>query len=260
MKKTITLSIALLFCIVTFSQTKASRKNYEKGSNELTRKNYSEALSFLTLSINEFPTADAYYNRSLAYYHTGDSCGFCNDLKKAAGLKDSEAEDLFIEKCIYFRLDYNVPDSTRQKNKGISHFKIVYDKCSSDSTVIYIFEDKNDYSVVVVDSLSPVFTIVEEMPYFVGGETKRNEYMANNIVYPDYAIKKRIQGTVYISFIIAIDGSVTNVKVLRGIGGGCDEEAMRVVREMPKWIPGRQNGKPVRVLFNMPIYFKLSGK
>jgi protein TonB len=126
--------------------------------------------------------------------------------------------------------------------------------------VIYIFKYKNDDSIVVADSLSPVFTIVEDMPSFDGGESKRNEYLAKNIVYPDYATQKGIQGTTYISFIISTDGSVTNVKVLRGIGGGCDEEAMRVVREMPKWIPGWQNGKPVRVLFNMPIYFKLSGK
>jgi len=258
MKKTITLSIALLFCIVTFSQTKNARKNYEKGSKELTKKNYAEALLLLTLSINESPNSNAYYNRSLAYFYTGDSCSFCNDLKMAAGLKDFEAEDLFIEKCLYFRLDYNVPDSIRQKNKGISHFKRVYDKCSSDSSVVYIFAYKNDDSIVVADSLSPVFVIVEEMPSFAGGETKRNEYLAKNIVYPDFATKKGIQGTVYVSFIIDTVGSVTKVRLLRGIGGGCDEEAMRVISEMPKWIPGRQNGKAVRVVYNMPIYFKLS--
>jgi protein TonB len=64
---------------------------------------------------------------------------------------------------------------------------------------------------------------------------------------------------VYVSFVVDSKGNVTDVKILRGIGGGCDEEALRVVKMMPKWHPGKQNGKNVRVLFNMPIYFKLQG-
>jgi len=68
-----------------------------------------------------------------------------------------------------------------------------------------------------------------------------------------------IEGTVYVTFVIERDGSVTDVKILRSIGGGCDDEAIRVVRNMPKWEPGKQRGKPVRVQFNMPIKFTLSG-
>ena len=68
-----------------------------------------------------------------------------------------------------------------------------------------------------------------------------------------------IEGTVFVTFVIERDGSVTDVKILRGIGGGCDEEALRVVRNMPKCEPGKQRGKPVRVQFNMPIKFTLSG-
>jgi len=108
-----------------------------------------------------------------------------------------------------------------------------------------------------VSDSTAVFTIVEEMPLFPGGDEARNQFLADSINYPEKAIQKRIQGTVYVSFIIDGEGSVTDVKILRGIGGGCDEEALRVVRMMPKWIPGKQDGKAVRVLFNMPIYFKL---
>jgi len=111
----------------------------------------------------------------------------------------------------------------------------------------------------VPEEKKEVFTIVEEMPSFPGGEAERNKFLATNIVYPQQATENGIQGTVYVSFVVDSKGNVTDVKVLRGIGGGCDEEALRVVKMMPQWHPGKQNGKQVRVLFNMPIYFKLQG-
>jgi len=113
--------------------------------------------------------------------------------------------------------------------------------------------------IEVEESKKEVFTIVEEMPAFPGGEPERNKFLAENIQYPQQATENGIQGTVYVSFVVDSKGNVTDVKILRGIGGGCDEEALRVVRMMPKWHPGKQNGKNVRVLFNMPIYFKLQG-
>ncbi len=113
--------------------------------------------------------------------------------------------------------------------------------------------------IEVEESKKEVFTIVEEMPAFPGGEAERNKFLAENIQYPQQATENGIQGTVYVSFVVDSKGNVTDVKILRGIGGGCDEEALRVVRMMPKWHPGKQNGKNVRVLFNMPIYFKLQG-
>ena len=113
--------------------------------------------------------------------------------------------------------------------------------------------------IEVEESKKEVFTIVEEMPAFPGGEGERNKFLAENIQYPQQATENGIQGTVYVSFVVDSKGNVTDVKILRGIGGGCDEEALRVVKMMPKWHPGKQNGKNVRVLFNMPIYFKLQG-
>ena len=113
--------------------------------------------------------------------------------------------------------------------------------------------------VIEVEEQKPVFTIVEEMPSFPGGEAELHKYLAENIVYPQQATENGIQGTVYVSFVVDSKGNITDAKVLRGIGGGCDEEALRVVKAMPGWHPGKQNGKLVRVLFNMPIYFKLQG-
>ena len=102
-----------------------------------------------------------------------------------------------------------------------------------------------------------IFQIVEEMPSYPGGEGKLMEYVAKNIKYPQMARESGIQGRVFVNFVVEPDGSVSNVKVLRSLGGGCDEEAMRVVKSMPKWKPGKQRGKAVRVSYILPVNFKL---
>ena len=103
-----------------------------------------------------------------------------------------------------------------------------------------------------------IFTVVESMPDFPGGDEARIKYLNENIKYPQMARESGIQGRVFVTFVVEKDGSVTDVRVLRGIGGGCDEEAIRVIKNMPKWDAGKQRGKPVRVQFNMPILFKLN--
>ena len=102
-----------------------------------------------------------------------------------------------------------------------------------------------------------IFKIVEEMPSFPGGEAKLMEFVGKNIKYPQIARETGIQGRVFVNFVVEPDGSVSNVTVLRGIGGGCDEEAMRVVKNMPKWKPGKQRGKAVRVQYMLPVNFRL---
>ena len=104
-----------------------------------------------------------------------------------------------------------------------------------------------------------IFTVVEESPGFPGGDEARIKFLQENIKYPTMARESGIQGTVYVTFVVEKGGNVTDVKILRGIGGGCDEEAIRVIKAMPKWNAGKQRGKPVRVQFNMPIKFTLAG-
>ena len=100
--------------------------------------------------------------------------------------------------------------------------------------------------------------IVETMPSFRGGQQKLFEFLGNNLVYPQEAKEAGIEGQVFVEFYIEKDGSVTDGKVLKGIGYGCDEEALRVIGLMPKWYPGKQRGKAVRVRYTLPINFKLS--
>ena len=97
----------------------------------------------------------------------------------------------------------------------------------------------------------------EVMPEFPGGDQAMMDFVAKNVQYPQEAKDKEISGRVLVSFVIEKDGSITDVKVVKGIGGGCDEEAVRVVKAMPKWKPGMDKGNPVRVHYVLPLIFKL---
>lgn len=102
-----------------------------------------------------------------------------------------------------------------------------------------------------------VFTVVEQPPQFLGGMPALSAYLSGNLKYPKKAAKKNIEGTVYVNFVVNTAGKVIDVKVLKGIGYGCDEEAARVVKKMPNWVPGTQKGEKVSVRYNLPIKFKL---
>ena len=102
-----------------------------------------------------------------------------------------------------------------------------------------------------------VYQIVEQMPQFPNGDEAMMQYIAEQVKYPAEAKKADAQGRVFVGFIVEPDGSLSDFKVLRGIGHGCDEEALRVVESMPKWKPGMQRGKAVRVQYLVPVNFKL---
>ena len=99
---------------------------------------------------------------------------------------------------------------------------------------------------------------VDEYPEFTGGMKAWAKYMERNLKYPYRAQDEGVQGKVFISFVVEKDGSITDVQVLRGIGFGCDEEAMKVIKKSPLWKPGKNKGIPVRVRYNMPINFTLA--
>lgn len=105
-----------------------------------------------------------------------------------------------------------------------------------------------------------IYVFVEDPPEFPGGDSAMMKYLADNIKYPDSAKRSRIQGIVYISFIIERDGNVGFVKILRGVSDELDEESIRVVRGMPKWKPGKHSGKDVRTQYNIPIRYKLKDR
>ncbi len=102
-----------------------------------------------------------------------------------------------------------------------------------------------------------IFHLAEVQPEYPGGYDELRRFLYKNLVYPDLAKTVNMQGTVYVSFVVEKDGSLTDIKIERGIGGGCDEEVIRVLKMMPRWSPGLQRTKPVRVLFSLPVVFTL---
>lgn len=110
---------------------------------------------------------------------------------------------------------------------------------------------------VQVEASKDTFTVVEQFPKFPEGEDAMYEYLSKNIQYPAEARENNIQGRVVLKFVVLSDGTITDIRVLKGVSGGCSEEAVRVVEAMPKWNPAIHRGKPVNVFFVLPIGFRL---
>ena len=144
----------------------------------------------------------------------------------------------------------SVKDVTLEKGSDVT---ITLDMPKQETTEVETVETMVKEEVVEEE----VLKVVEEMPVFPGGAGKMKEYIAKNIVYPTYAIENGIQGRVFVTFVVERDGSISNVKAMRGIGFGCDEEAIRVIQSMPKWKPARQRGETVRCSYTIPIVFKM---
>jgi len=198
-----------------------SNKIYKEGVEHVNKSDYSGALALFTevIRINE-ADADARNLRALCYLHLGDTSNACADLKNPS------------LQCVI--------SVVQMQNK-------------------YCHENISLENLPAIESTGQgIFTIVENMPSFASGEKAMLDFISSNVKYPDDARKKKISGRVYVSFIIDKEGYVREPKVLRGIGGGCDEEAIRVVQMMPQWIPGSHGGRLRNVQFNLPINFTLS--
>jgi protein TonB len=118
----------------------------------------------------------------------------------------------------------------------------------------------SDVKQVVEENPNQIFTAVEKQPGFPGGDAAFGKYLGKAIRYPAVARENNVQGRVILTFVVERDGSLTDIKVVRGIGSGCDEEAVRALKSSPKWTPGIQNGRPVRVQYSVPVAFSLASE
>lgn len=143
--------------------------------------------------------------------------------------------------------ELKVADPGQKNLKGDKNADVVIDEPVGTSDQKVTEEDPNK-----------IFSSVEQVPVFPGGMEAFIRYLGKNIRYPAVARENGTQGKVIVSFVCERDGSLTDIHVTRGIGDGCDEEATRVIKASPKWSPGIQNGRPVRVAYSVPISFALS--
>lgn len=120
-------------------------------------------------------------------------------------------------------------------------------------------QESVEEKVVKEEKKEEVFSFVEEMPSYPTGTDDLLAFINSNIIYPEIAKRAGVEGKVHIQFVVEKSGEITDIQVLKGIGAGCDEEAVRVCKMMPRWKPGKQNGKAVRVKMVIPFHFKLQG-
>ena len=143
-----------------------------------------------------------------------------------------------------------VEDDAEVTNELVVNAEVTDDTKNIEITPVVVDEEEEEEE-------QQIFTVVENDPEFPGGMEALYKYLAQNIKYPQLARDNNITGRVYVTFVVERDGSITGCRVLRDIGGGCGQEAIRVVKSMPKWTPGKQRGKAVRVQFNLPVNFNL---
>ncbi|RCH54585.1 energy transducer TonB [Mucilaginibacter hurinus] len=146
--------------------------------------------------------------------------------------------------------ELEVADPGQETRKGDPNAEIRIDEPVGDADVKQVIEgDPNE-----------IFNAVEQPPAFPGGLAAFGNYLSKNIRYPAVARENNVQGRVFLQFVVEKDGSLTDIKVLRSLGSGTDEEAIRVLKKSPRWTPGVQNGRNVRVLFTVPIAFNLASE
>lgn len=179
---------------------------------------------------------EAYFNRGVINWALNDTKNACRDWSSVLALGDTAAFKLLDKNCHGEMIieDDTIPSMRYRK--------------------IFAAEKKDDKTL---SANSKALTVVEEMPQFAGGDMALFKYLSENLKYPADAREKGLQGTVYVNFIISKKGNVLFPYVTRGIGSACDEEALRVIRKMPPWKSGKQNGKPVLVRHNLPVRFSL---
>ena len=145
-------------------------------------------------------------------------------------------------------------DDLAETNTAIGAFTV---EGNDETAEVKHVEEKIAEPEPVKEEETKVFDVVEQMPSFPGGPSALMQYLSSNIKYPVVAEENGVQGRVVCTFVVERDGSITDVRVVKSVDPSLDKEAMRVVKSMPKWIPGKQNGSAVRVKYTVPVTFRL---
>lgn len=181
-----------------------------------------------------------------------------NQLLQEKTEADDKAYRLAITNSDLTRVSEEMAEDYKTAMKNLTQLEreyASYKKANPEQDLLIIDEEVD--GAYKSDKETETYSVVEKMPEFPGGIDALMQYLSRKIRYPNKAQDNGVQGRVYVQFVVAKDGSIENVEVIRGIGSGCDEESIRVVKNMPKWTPGEQRGKKVRVKYTLPIRFSL---
>lgn len=267
--KTLLLIIVMLTCMHAFSQdttyfdkrwkktTKDNAEFYRLQSKEgslikITDYYTSDTLQMIGYATSVDPTqknGTIEKNGDFRYYRKNGTLDYqgCYKSNKHFGIWQYYYED----GSLYYSENYD------KKGRMTGNFTVYYPDGKIRRTDIYVkdeFQSGKCFSHSGNDTVWYPFMV---MPQYAGGDEARQLFLQQHIVYPEIAAENGNQGTVFVSFVVDAEGTVEEVEILQGVCESLDNEALRVVNLMPRWKPGTHDGKPIRVLFNMPIYFKL---
>ena len=175
--------------------------------------------------------------------------------------KDSAENRAVTGKLINGHTDWNLIEKALMSNDSLVLNEPIktntLSHTAATSNTIHSKATKKNMESTSKPSEDVIYSLVNQSPKYPGGDAGLFQWLRQHIKYPRIARENNIEGKVYVGFVVETDGSITNVDVKRGIGSGCNDEAVRVISSMPKWTPGFKDGKAVRVAYTLPIIFKL---
>jgi len=232
---------------------------YDKGVEYFNSGEYAIADSLFSKAIDIYSWPAPYYNKASISYRRNDLKSYCVNLKMAADLGDNRSQKNYLIKCTSTDTVYRTIDSlvcTKEESAFYEVIKVspylyqmTYAKYVNDSMITGYSIDKRDTTYTIFKDI--------EMPVFPGGEEGLVKYLSENIKYPKYSRDHGDTGKVFVTFVINTDGKVIETRILRGVSIEIDNEALRVVNNMPIWKPGMKDGFPVKVQYNLPMNFTL---
>ena len=259
--KLILLFVPALLATVAFSQsTDKAMELYAEGAKHFKEKDYKTADSLFTLSLEITPTGKGYFGRGAARYNLRNVRGYCGDMQEAIKYGEPKAENQYANKCVIVDTVYADPKRQKKAERRLV-FEVLTRGIYNDIVNISAF-DKKGVQIAQFFTLKKDTTFIEVQDEFSAkpsvGSEKLKTYFTNDLNYPSEAKSKKISGTVYVSCIIKKDGSLGKIVIERSIGFGCDEEAKRLVRDMPKWTNGSFLGKRIKTQVLFQIDFNLN--
>jgi tetratricopeptide (TPR) repeat protein len=278
----------VFFSVTVFAQNKKGEKYFNKGVKAYKENDFKTAASMFEISLSFEKNKDIYNNLALTRYILGDSCGFCENIRKSVEYGNAEGNKVYEAKCI----KYDTVFYENIKEKDITYYKVKqFEKCLK-KTAVRFFKENSDHVIIETFEIIPskdlqlsdsilsnpmfeiekvpsanisrilpdseiVFINVDKKPEFPGGCDSLNVFIKKNTnkkLLVQVSNKERYR-FVYLRFIVERDGSISNTSILMKYNEEYDSEAINLVKKMPNWNAGMRNGKKVKVEITMPIIF-----
>lgn|GEM_PF-6241171 len=256
--KILLFSLFVFFAIGSRGQNLKSQLFADEGISHLQLGNFAKADSLFDIALSVYPNVDAYFNKALTRLNMKDQCGFCDNMYMAAFYEDVEADSLYNKYCLSKSMMLISPyDSLVPVLPDKAYERIAIDKCGKRETIEFYNQKDSLLATLQIINKKYYYSKLSYKARYPGGTEMLDKFIANNMNYPKEAADQNIQGRVYASFVINEQGKVQDARIVNGVHPLLDEEALRVIRMIPKWYAATSKGKPVREVMTLHVDFTL---